>query len=549
MRFWNRRPRDLVAFFTLMVSLAVFGLQLRTLYTVPVFDSVRWGGDESWLMREFVHQAEHGALIYPESFGEPVRTNGVLAGSMWGNALIYGIPGAIFFPAFDFISIGRTVTALLSLLLIGSLYYVARSLGVSPIFSAVSVMLMVLSQGFMWASHSARYDLLTGLVLLWYGFYLSKIEKQSVRHLFIAGAIGIFTICFSPHLLTLAVGAMLAYFLIDQRWRNVKGIIAWLSGMLAAIAALSIAYVIGSSEFSLFGHGGKAGIFSFVLSEVPILRPFSRNVQVSNLMERIHLFQLDLPGMLIVISAALLLILCYMLLQFWGGGITLRVAVTVRQKFFLHCTALCTLSWLLMEGSRPYYLFHIVPMLLIGCTIIFEIWREVFSTRWFGETGAIIVLVVAIVLGTSHALPRPALGEAIARDQQSAIDMLLQEATIASPRKARILLDVAGLDRALTDTSCEVLTLDMFQPPPNTDALVRKLHSNGIDYVLLRSSPVGTPFEPGRALLPRVLDSIGTVQDAALGLYYDDGRSYDASIVNLIEQGLDTLKLYRLQPN
>ncbi len=60
-----------------------------------------------------------------------------------------------------------------------------------------------------------------------------------------------------------------------------------------------------------------------------------------------------------------------------------------------------------MQGSRPYYLFHIVPLLTIGCAIILELWQDFFSHRWFGASGAIIVMISAIVLGMSHAIPSP----------------------------------------------------------------------------------------------------------------------------------------------
>src|SRR5438132_7308211 len=97
----------------------IFVLQLRSLYTVPVFDSVRWGGDETWLMREFGNQAQNGVMSYPESYqtsrGSGVshervsheRTDGVLAGSMWVDALVYGATGHAFFPQHDYATIGR----------------------------------------------------------------------------------------------------------------------------------------------------------------------------------------------------------------------------------------------------------------------------------------------------------------------------------------------------------------------------------------------------------------------------------------------------------
>src|SRR5665213_3267167 len=154
------------AFLVLVGALVVFALQLRTLYTVPVYDSVRWGGDETWLMREFGDQASHGVMSYPESFGGGQRTDGVLAGSMWVDALIYGATGNLFFPAHDYVSVGRTVTALLALLLIASIYFILRKLRVSPLLASASVLLVVACQGFVWAAHSARYDLLTGLALI-----------------------------------------------------------------------------------------------------------------------------------------------------------------------------------------------------------------------------------------------------------------------------------------------------------------------------------------------------------------------------------------------
>lgn len=556
MRLRARSLPSLAAFFVFVVALAVFGLQLRTLYTVPVFDSVRWGGDETWLMREFGNQALHGAMAYPESFRAPdggsipTRTDGVLAGSMWVDALMYGVPGFIFFPGHDYVSVGRTVTTALALALIASLYFILRKLGTTPLLASASVLLMVLCQGFVWVTHSARYDLLTGLTLIWYCYYLSRIREPSRLRMTIAGAIGVLIICASRHLLMLSLPATLVFLYGHRVWKQPVQMLSWLMGAVIAAVVLVLIYVMGTHEFSLFGRGGAEGSYSFVIHQIPILRPFSRNVQVSNLMERFHLFTVDAPGMLLLIAIAILFTILYKFRQWWllRSGKHLKIASTNEQRFFLQCCVLCTISWLLTEGSRPYYLFHILPILIIGSAIILELWREVFATRWFGEAGAIVMMIIAIALGVGHAIPSPALGEAIARDQEAVIPRFLKEATNDSSRKSGILLDVAGLDRAITDTAHEVLTLDMFQPPSNAVSLVKKLDANKIDYVVLRSSAVGTPFEPGRALIPHVLDSIGEVQDSALGFFYDDGRNYEAGLSQLIDQGLDTLRLYRIRP-
>ena len=544
----NGRISQSAAFLVIAGALVLFALQLRTLYTVPVFDSVRWGGDETWLMREFGEQAAHGVMSYPENFSGPghtnaQRTDGVLAGSMWVDAVIYGATGNLFFPAHDYDSIGRTVTAILALLLIASVYTILRKLRISPLLAAVSVLLMVASQGFVWATHSARYDLLTGLTLIWFCYYLSRRENASPKQMFVAGIIGAAAICFSRHLLLLGLAASLVFLYQHRVWKHQALAWAWVAGSSVGAVILSVVYVAGAGELSLFGHGGAEGSYSFVLSQIPILRPFSRNVQVSNLIERFHLFLTDAPGMLIIFGVSSLVAIAYSLGVGRSGRVGHRGRLSTQaQLFFLLCMIFCTVTWLLTEGSRPYYLFHIVPLLIIGGAIILQWWTEMFQRRWFGETVAVSVLATAIAFGAMRAIPNDVLGAAIRRDQSATITKFLSE----TPRNSRILLDVAGLDRALTDTSRAVLTLDMFQPPHEAGALIHKLHSNKIDYVILRSSPVSSPFEPGRALLPHVLDSIGTVRDTALGFYYDDGRSYHAAFPELIRQGIDTLWLYRV---
>ena len=292
------------------------------------------------------------------------------------------------------------------------------------------------------------------------------------------------------------------------------------------------------------------GSYSFVIAQIPLLRPFSRNVQLSNLAERFNLFHTDSIGVLATIGVVIFLALVYKLRQFQlrRNGIRLRIAIAPEQNFILSCVVFCTLTWLLAEGSRPYYLYHIVPLLVIGCAVVLELWREVYPARWFGEYGALIVILIATSLGANRAIPHVELGEAVARDQSATIGRFLHNATTNSGQKSRILFDVAGLDLALQDTSREALTLDMFAPPPNAELVINKLQVNKIDYVVLRSSPVSSPFEPGRALLPHVLDSICEVKDSALGFFYDDGRNYDAKLYQLIDQGLDTLKLYRVNP-
>ena len=541
----------LVTALILIVTVAIYVLQVRSLYTVPVYDSVRWGGDETWLMREFGNQAAHGAMSYPETFGSPTRTDGLLAGSMWVDALIYGETGRIFSPAHDLIGTGRTVTAILGFALIASLFLILRQLDVNPILAAGSIAVMVVSQGFVWVTHCARYDLLTGLALIWYCAYLANFSCRELYSLFdflLFGAAAFVLIIFSRHLLTLGLPVTFVCILFLRLWRKPKLIVSALAGGLLAALILSLAYAFGAGEFSLFGRGGSMGSYGFVLQQIPIMRPFSRNVQLSNLAERWSLFEKDIPGLLTLIMICIFLILLYKGWQ-WQlkrKGTLLKIATSTSQRFFLLAAALCSISWVLLQGSRPYYLFHIVPILLIACAVVLQLWLDVYQNRWHGPIFVVLILLSAITLQAQHALPDVTLGEAVCKDQRAGIAHLLASTPMNSHPKCRVLVDVAGLDWALMDTSREILTLDMFQPPANESTTISKLQQNKIDFVILRSSPVGGVFEPGRALLPHLLDSIGELRDSSLGFFYDDGRSYDADLSTMINQGLDTLKLYSL---
>src|SRR5207237_8083724 len=127
-------------------------------------------------------------------------------------------------------------------------------------------------------------------------------------------------------------------------------------------------------ECSLFGRGGAAGSYGFVLGQIPILRPFSRNVQLSNLQERLNLFQEDAPAILALIAVAIALIVAYKIWQ-WRmtrTGKHLRIASHSAQRLMLWSTAACTASWLLLQGSRPYYLFHIAPLLVVTGAIVLQ---------------------------------------------------------------------------------------------------------------------------------------------------------------------------------
>ena len=544
----DSEPRSfkIAAWVILAASLLLFTFQLESLHTVPIPDSVRWGGDETWLMREFGNQASHGVMSYPESFDGTVRTDGVLAGSMWVEALLYGVSGKVFTPAHSLVDVGRTVTACLSVLLLALVYLVCRKLKVSRLLSSLAVLLVVSSQAYVIATHSARYDILTGFALLSFSWTLTQLslERRSGWKLWMAGVIAVACIIFSRHLSTLTVGIIFLWLYRQKIWDDLKRLLTFVTGAVLSAGLLIAAYTAGAHEFSLFGSGGGFGSYDFVLRQLPILRPFSRSVQLSNLLERYQLFSREAPGALLLILSAITLILCYLLwkltLRFLARHV--KVSATAAQSFFVAASGLATLSWLLLQGARPYYAMHILPIVIVSTMVVFEWLHETFeSAPLLRYPVPALALLLALVQLPGSLLP-PAVGSAIVRDQRVTMQHLLSETRPG----ARVLCDVAGLNWALQDTQHHALTLDMFQPPANAAALEAKLSRNQIDYVILRSSPVGSSFEPGRAFLPQYLALRGNVIDSVLGFFYDDGRSYDGEMDRMIQQGLDTLRLYKV---
>lgn len=546
----DSEPRSfrIAAWVILGLSALLFLIQLQSLQTFPIADSVRWGGDETWLMREFGNQARTGVMSYPESYDGTVRTDGVLAGSMWVESLLYGVTGNALTPRYTLVEIGRWVTAVLSLVLLLTLYFSSRAFGVSRVFSSFGVLFVASSMTFVIATHSARYDVLTGLSLLGFLYLLSATVSTRVigGKLFILSCMSVLVIIFSRHLLTLTIPVTLLWMFRQRVWDSASRIFislggVWLSGLL-----LICCYAIPAGEFSLFGSGGGFGSYDFVLKQLPILRPFSRSVQLGNLLERYDLLSREAPAALIAVLTAGLVVLSYLL---WKAVLALankplRMSTRVDQRFFLSAAGLAALTWLLLQGARPYYAMHIVPVLLVAAVIVFEWLQNTFELSKLLQYPIPGLFVLFAVLQLPAALKTHELGSAITKDQRAAIDRFAN----LTPR-ATVLADVAGLNWALQHGAAigsHVQTLDMFQPPQSDTALGEKLHKNHIDYIILRSSPVASAFEPGRAHLPIYLSTHATVVDSALGLYYDDGRSYDSSLEYALRQGLDTLRLYRL---
>src|SRR4051812_31430565 len=105
---------------TAVLSLLI--LQFSSLCIFPTPNSLRWYGDETWLMSEAHSQITTGVVRYPMALGSTLEhSKGVVLSMTWLSSLLYGLPIALIHA--DPLSIGRTVTAALSLLLLILFYF------------------------------------------------------------------------------------------------------------------------------------------------------------------------------------------------------------------------------------------------------------------------------------------------------------------------------------------------------------------------------------------------------------------------------------------
>src|SRR5665213_1616735 len=206
---------------SLLVVLVILMLaaQARLLYVFPQPDSARWWGDETGQMLELRTELEGGFARIPTGLGSSVAiTNGLVRGNSWLAAVVYGVPAIIFSSETDLVTIGRTVTFVLALLLLFVLYSMLRKFHAPPLLAIFATLLLVSTRSFFFASHAARLDIAAGLTVLGFVWYLaSRYERfregrwtPSARWYFGYGIAVVFFATLSIHLVTL-LGALTLY--------------------------------------------------------------------------------------------------------------------------------------------------------------------------------------------------------------------------------------------------------------------------------------------------------------------------------------------------
>ncbi len=525
----------MLAWLLLAMAATLFAMQLRSLFIFPELNSFRWFGDETWLMTEAKQQITTGIVRYPLAIGSTLEHGkGLVLSMTWLSALLYGLPAWI--AGTSPVAIGRVVTAVLAISLLAVLYGSARTLGASRCASTLAILLLVSTRSFFFASHSARPDLLAGLMVLAFVTICTKMlhlgKERSARWWFGYGAIVVFfALSSSIHLLTL-LGPVSLYFF----WR-LGGATKWnyaasaFGGAVIMMFILVIVYYSTTGNIALFSSSIGPVQFHDVLSSIPIRRPFSRSVQIANIIIRFKQFVTEAPQ----------LFLLPVLLPFvWKRASSER-------HTFASASLIVLLSWLLLEGAEINYSMHLLPLFFLGlaiaATVILSQWNRVATTVLSG------LAILVFIFGFRDSID--ALDAASRIDQSNRAGVQTIEAKIAAESlgagKPRVMTEPFALERLSLDTNIEIMTDHFISFTAFAEPLDSFLHREHVNFAVLYNSPVypknrvrDDPFYQGIMRNGQLVASyIGTTGDMGRDYFDQSNWKHDRSYA-------DTLLLFRL---
>jgi hypothetical protein len=529
------------------VGLAVQGLSL---YSLPLPDSaLYWYGDESWLMLEARTQIMEGIARHPFALGATLSHHiGILLGNTWITSALYGIPATIFATSFPIILIGRTVTFVLAIGLLVFLYFALKRVSVHREIAAITLILLSTCSAFVYSSHSARPDLLIGFVVLIIVSIFATYAKDHVipeDNLWWFGFGSLMTFAamtVSIHLVTLLFP--LAVFLMIRfgAFRNLGRAAVAILGALIALTGFIIIYRITTGDVSLFGTSGQHIQFIEVAKEKPILRPFSRSVQLNNLFQRLDLLWKGVPVLLI----AMVLTVAQLLLNRFKTRKNFQMHRA--EKFSLAALVIVFFSWLLLQTSLTYYVPHFIPLLAFVLGVFLqkaqghEHHRNMTPLR-------VVLMIVAISLTTFQIVEM--LGAKETATELASENLRGKEKMIASLKriaeqehitKPLVLIESPAAFGLELDTSIRLMSTLFTAFPERAEPIMTTVRREHVHFALFYDTPLEQENRQVHDPLFVAVASNSTLVDSAVGTFFDMGRSYEHPDFSI----KDTLKLFKI---
>ncbi len=515
----------------LALAATIFLLDLLSLSSTPVPDSYLWWGDESWLMLEFRNQMMHGVFQHPYALGSTLlHGSGIIFGNMWVPALFYGIPAALVSPErMDIVLLGRSITTLFAFTLLVALYEIVRRLTLDRLLALFSVFILLASRSFLVTGHSARYDVLSALAII-IGIYFLLCMRRPLTHLraAITGYIVAATMLVTIHVtLALSLAALIVVlYYAGKRWPSV---LAAFAGGAALFLLLLLAISALRGESTLFGTSGSTS-FALNVQDVPVLRFYSRSVQVANFVQRWGMFRMYGLGYIFVFAAiAIIAIIHYLRTR---SRIVIPIGMVTIAAVFV--------SWIEFESAAPSsYLIYVLPVLSLAAGLALKrvVGEQIRTWAIAGASIALFIFAFRDVPGmhgkgyhlmTANAM---AVGAALGEIEQS-----------DSVHHPLVLAFNPAVHDVLGDTNVRLMTTQFIEYPLVDRSVDSVLRNTGVNYVLVYASAIKPDYMREVGPIRAALDRMSTPVWERSGYFSDIGRSYFDTILG----AQDTLRLYRV---
>ncbi len=466
---------------TVIVLIAiVLADQARFLFVYPVPDTGMWFGDETWTMLTLRALVRTGIARVPEAIGSSLaHSNGLVNGSIWISGLVYGVPASLFSNIASPVAIGRMITFVLFLVSLFVLYRLARRLGATQAAALIGIFALVISNAFYFSSHSARLDMMTGLgVLLFFFFLVIAFERandttQRARFAFAIPFLLVISVALYVHVPALIVLPTI-YSLwrigVLRRWQTIA---ISLAGFVLGTALIVGAYWLSTGSLSLLGNGYNQ--YYNVANSLPVLHLLSWRVQKINTIDRaIQVWGVAWP-LVVMIGFGIAA-------QGWQGGRGGHPPrVQSREQFFFVNAVLLILAWGLFGGPAVFYNIYILPVAAVcGAVLIAPLVQH-----------SVKVLIPLLIVAASFTIISEerfgAVGERLVMANQRAIHSLVDPISSAT-HPPLVLTDEPAINEIAADPNVRLMTNHLLLFGSENKPLSDILREHHVDYLLLYST-------------------------------------------------------------